>query len=1232
MKKLVGRNGKRCLSALVALALMAGGVAEARDHQEVFSDGGYKVFDIIYFDADDKGNWVEDIWKKMISDEKCQTFNYHFSDDIKSWMYEAGKQWAEILRLGASNIKSPGQLIVGTANFINAYSYTSSPTNKLENTFINAVQGRVKLDYIDFLDIAELDKHEASEYTVITIGQGVGLELGDGNYGWSGKIVGQLHQKYGTVNLASTMFHEIGHSLGIGCDTRQVADTKEWYVGSDADNLLSYTAHLLDEKGNKAGAGQYIVDPTKVNAEEPEQYFQLTNLLEIADKEEQKKAFSEGKGRAFFNGANVTQALGGKTFWGIDGIPINGWETSGWDDNGHALYKPELSHIELERSLMSHQNYRSYNTFMEAELALLQDIGYTIDRQNFYGKSIYESDLNGEKAVKNSQGFFARNEAGTDYIPEKVNKSTMGVGLHVYGSRNEITQTRGDNKDISADLFACGAGAAGIRVDGVENTVTLAGDTKIEADGQNGTGILVAYGRDHDIHVEGDVFARGDGGDAIRFDFGCGFLPSEYRGSYIRYGVASNATGNGMEYITSLDDMSLKFSRNVLLNVGMTDGSFSDPEHGDLGSKMGSLTVSGSMEGESHAIYIANNAFVDNINIEKGAKITGDITSDWKHFDENLFGVASADRKKLKIQYGTKVHDYDEYCSDLVTDLNVNGDFNYSGNITGTDNMKLKVNQDATMVYTGKADVVSVQVAEEAALYGGSYKVNEITKYASFEPKDDEAGTFINHGTIGPLDENSHMEIEGNLKSDGTLLGQAGGEKGAILVTGKATLDTGSKVSAVRGIHGERIRILETGGGVTGTENVSGLSRALLNYSAALSKDGKSLAAIAKAKKSLAGASAQQAKDYENINNKASHYVGVAGVDNELRCFYALDTDAKALQAIDEIGTNDKGDSTVAIVSAQSSGLNGRVLSSRLATVMGQTPAMRRRGTSSPADDSTDKAGAPVNRPQEPGHSIWARFDRNWGDTAGSSNYTGSTYTMGGDWRHRENQRNGWFVSYTMRSYGHSDGSENLQDTRLGYYTGITKGADTLLLYADFGYLDGSRSRSVSIPTLGTCNVVKGNYTGWLVELGGEWKHALHEPGTTTWQVSPYGALQMSYMKQNGYEETGSMKAYDVSGGDNFYSALEGGVEFGRDMPNGSLNFRLGLNQALCGTNYEAHETGFSGRSYTKSSRVDKTHFITSLAVETELAPNRQLSAELAYQKGAHDKDFMVNVQLKWLW
>ncbi len=1199
MKKLVGKNRKRCLSALVALALTVGGVAEAWDHS-VVSYNDHVVFDILYYDKADKGNWTEKFWENANN----KLLVYDFSADIKNWVNNAGRQWAEILYPGISSMKQPAQLIVGNGNNNNAftkyYNYDKGYVTVINN-FKNIFQAGKEQAYIDFSNEKAFNELSNIGFGPICIGQYCGADKNDGNYGWSGDVVGQVSQQEKTVNLTKMMFHEIAHALGIyAFIIRDEKGHDIFYFDSNDSNTIEN--HLIDQKGNKAKDRQIIVsnlnaldeDTKKDFKEHPENYFIITH------------------NKAYFTGNNVTKVLEGRTFEKKDGVPILAAEGGIVD----------LSHIELERSMMSHQTYSSYNTFMEAELAVMQDLGYKIDRQNFYGKSIYK---NGEKAVKNSQGFFARNDAGTDYIIKKPNTSTMGVGLHIYGSYNTVTQARGDNKEAgSADLLACGAGAAGIRIDGVENTVTLANDANIKADGLNGVGILVAYGRDHHVNVEGNVSARGDGGDAIRFDFGSSWGGTyEYRGSFIRY---MKYGGNGK--ITGCQNLGLK-------DTSGTDRSFSDHTEGDLGSKMGSLKISSTVAGKDHAIYIAKNAFVDRIDIENGAKISGDIVSEWKHFGNGLYDGGWGDPKydeKLKIQYDNKTHYYDEYCKDLVTDLNVNGDFNYSGNITGTDNMKLKINQDATMVYTGKADVVSVQVAEEAALYGGSYKVNEITKYASFEPKDDEAGTFINHGTIGPLDENSHMEIEGNLKSDGTLLGQAGGEKGAILVTGKATLDTGSKVSAVRGIHGERIRILETGGGITGTENVSGLSRGLLNYSAALSKDGKSLAAIAKAKESLAGAGAQQAKDYENINNKASHYVGVAGVDNELRCFYALDTDAKALQAIDEIGTNDKGDSTVAIVSAQSSGLNGRVLSSRLATVMGQTPAMRRRGTSSPADDSTDKAGAPVNRPQEPGHSIWARFDRNWGDTAGSSNYTGSTYTMGGDWRHRENQRNGWFVSYTMRSYGHSDGSENLQDTRLGYYTGITKGADTLLLYADFGYLDGSRSRSVSIPTLGTCNVVKGDYTGWLVELGGEWKRALHEPGTTTWQVSPYGALQMSYMKQNGYEETGSMKAYDVSGGDNFYSALEGGVEFGRDMPNGSLNFRLGLNQALCGTNYEAHETGFSGRSYTKSSRVDKTHFITSLAVETELAPNRQLSAELAYQKGAHDKDFMVNVQLKWLW
>ncbi len=1220
------------LAALVALTVMAGGVAEARDHQEIFSDDGYKVFDIIYFDANDKGNWVENIWKTLDSNENYKTFNYKFNKNIKSWMYAAGKQWAEILRKGASNIKSPGQLIVGTANVKNGFSSNKVPTNKPKNTFKNAVQGRVKLDYINFSNEAELEQHEGSEYSIITIGQGMGVELGTGNYGWSCGVIGQMPQNYGTVNLTSTMFHEIGHSLGIGCDKRKL--NGEWYFASEANNLLSYTSHLLDEKGNRARAFQYIVDPTMASGEDkakynaqPSQYFQLTNLRAMDD-ESAVTAFLEGKGRAFFTGTNVTEVLDGKTFWGKDGIPINGWEGSGKDDSGNKLYSPELSHIELERSLMSHQNYNSYNTFMEAELALMQDIGYNIDRKNFYGKSIYKSGT----TYKNTQGFFARNEAGTEYIQGHANTASMGVGLHIYGSRNNITQTSDGKNNGGADLLACGTGAAGIRVDGVENTVTLAGDAKIVADGQNGTGILVAYGRDHNINVEGDVSAMGVSGDAVRFDFGVGSFPEEYRGSFIRYGIASDATNYRRAFITSSDDMKLKYSWNVSLNKTMTDGSFSDPVHGDLGSKMGSLTVSGSLAGKSHAIYIANNAFVDNINIEKGAKITGDITSDWKHFDESLFGVKSADREKLQIQYGDKTHYYDEYCKDLVTNLNVNGDFSYAGNITGSDNMKLNVNTGATMTYIGTADVVGVHVAEGASLYGGNYKVN-----AYFESVDTDAGKMINHGTIGAVDGNSAMNIDGNLVSDGTLRGYAGGSQGNILVTGTATLGTGSTAIAVMGLPEENIAVLHADGGIIGLENVSGGSKGLLNYTLNPSSDNKDINAAAKPKESLEGANAQQMDTYKKVNDMAGDLANNPSKDNssiknELRAFYGL-SDAKALTALDDMVTNNKEESKGAVLASQGSTWNAKILSARLATALGQSPAMMHIGVNHFAKDEDSGVDVPVKLSTEQDQSAWVKFSRNWSRTAGGSNYTGNIITMGYDWKHGENQRNGFFGSYTDSSYGHVDGSEKLKDTRFGYYTGIHRGADTQLLYADFGYLKGTRSRNAIFNSMGTVSPIKGDYKGWLVEIGGEWKHALHEIGEKTWQVSPYGAFQMSYMKQHGYTETGtSLKAYNLPGDDNFYSAIEGGVEFSRYMPKGSFNFRLGIRQALTGTGYESHETNVLGHSFIKSSRMDKTHLVTSLAVETEFDPRWQLGAELIFQKGAHDRDIMASLQLRRMW
>ena len=94
----------------------------------------------------------------------------------------------------------------------------------------------------------------------------------------------------------------------------------------------------------------------------------------------------------------------------------------------------------------------------------------------------------------NKNGYFARNAEGTAYLYGVPNTATLGVGLHVYGKNNTITQ--------AADLLACGTAGTGIRVDGSANNLTIAPGVRIAADGSWGTGLLVAYGKNHTVIAE----------------------------------------------------------------------------------------------------------------------------------------------------------------------------------------------------------------------------------------------------------------------------------------------------------------------------------------------------------------------------------------------------------------------------------------------------------------------------------------------------------------------------------------------------------------------------------------------------------------------------------------------------------------------------------------------------------------------------------------------------------
>ena len=596
------------------------------------------------------------------------TPNFQLSENDRVKIRAGLERWANILKPG----EHPGNIIIRPDYkypVASALSYPLPDPLTESRSYATALQ----LIITNNLDGKDIYKDHAW------------INVGNGNFDTSPVNPSQLPLGK-SLDLSAVIVHELAHALGIS-GTIATQDEQGRTVAPYFNGIDRWAAGLRDDNGNAAKDMQQV-------------------MCKTCGVPYSAQAFDLRQNKGYFTGVHVQEVLDG----GLPGIPVSLYRSA--PDPEYEADTPFLAHSELRNSLMSHQNFRNYTSLMEAEIAALQDMELQIDRRNFFGYSIYGNDLN----LTNTHGFFARNAEGTDYLPGTYNQSYQGLGLHIYGERNTVTQ--------QADLLSAGDGGIGVRIDGSQNTLVVPQGTRIHAQGWYGRGIQVSYGRDQNIVQRGEVRADRQDGVGALFDFGTnvnlrGDQNDEYRGSWMR-----TIGGKNVELPDEL--------KGALIN---------------------NYDLTGTIAGKSAAIRISDNAWVQNIHVMQGAHIEGDIVSAY-----DKFHPVDGSRMTTRLSFG-QLADAQGRASAAA---DPNFQMRYDGNIRGATSFDVVLDGGSTSL-NGSHELHSLHVQPGATLMGNS-------SY-SIHPE----GVFANDGTLRPGNSIGTMQIAGNFVqgASGTMVMEA---------------------------------------------------------------------------------------------------------------------------------------------------------------------------------------------------------------------------------------------------------------------------------------------------------------------------------------------------------------------------------------------------------------------------------------------------------------------------